>query len=287
MIKYGLLTRFNAAIEAAQAGEHGRGFAVVADEIRKLAEDTKRSILTITSLLDNIRNSTSETVQSIGNINQATSESTLLIEEMLTDIQQITQKVAMINHQIQNVAAATQEQTAGSEQVSAAMNEIESVSRLTLAALDKVKTRIADLTDFISLTDAALENTRQASLKWHYYELRENMRLRQIEHEKWVENLRNRQSVEFDPTRCNFGRFYYGYEPNIPELKEVYRRFEKPHRQLHESGGQFLQLIQTGQEEAAQRTLIEVEKHYQDIKEIFNEFYRVIERLFEQGTTMF
>lgn len=46
------LLALNASIEAARAGEHGRGFAVVANEVRKLAEQTGKSVTNVTELVN-------------------------------------------------------------------------------------------------------------------------------------------------------------------------------------------------------------------------------------------
>lgn len=93
----------NAAVEAARAGEQGKGFAVVAAEVRKLAERSKVAA--------------GEIVGSTTSTTKITKESTGMINQIMPDVNS-TMKL------VQEITAASMEQSAGSEQVNSAIMQL-------------------------------------------------------------------------------------------------------------------------------------------------------------------
>ncbi|MDX8399305.1 MAG: methyl-accepting chemotaxis protein [Gallionellaceae bacterium] len=111
------LLALNAAIEAARAGEHGKGFAVVAAEVRKLAERSQVAAQEIGEL-------------AAGSVDKAESAGALLTE--------IVPAISKTSDLVQEISAASEEQSAGVSQVNNAMNQLNQITQQNASSSEEL-----------------------------------------------------------------------------------------------------------------------------------------------------
>jgi len=111
------LLALNAAIEAARAGEQGRGFAVVADEVRTLASRTQQSTNHIQEMIQKLQSRVNEASGAIQS-SKANADRTLAFFAKADEVfHQLQQSSRRVNDMATQTAAATEEQSLVSEEI--------------------------------------------------------------------------------------------------------------------------------------------------------------------------
>jgi len=111
------LLALNAAILAAQAGEHGKSFGVVADEIRELSERTAVSTNEITSIVSGIQGQIGRAVVSAEEGMSKVMEGARLSTESIGILMVIMERFKTFQDMSLKIAKATKEQASGSKRV--------------------------------------------------------------------------------------------------------------------------------------------------------------------------
>lgn len=127
------LLALNASVEAARAGEQGRGFAVVATEVRNLAGRSATAAKEIKKLIQD----------SAGKVKTGAQ----LVNESGETLNEIVTSVKKVGDIISEIAAASQEQSAGIDQVNQAVTSMDEVTQQNAALAEETSAAAASMSD--------------------------------------------------------------------------------------------------------------------------------------------
>ena len=130
------LLSLNASIESARAGEHGKGFAVVANEVRKLSDDTKKTVSTVSELVNNTNAQISIVTKHITDVNQLVNESKDKMSEINRLFDDIVSNMKTSKEQSGRIEGDLQSFLSGLQDVNAAVSQV-AVSVDSLVELTK------------------------------------------------------------------------------------------------------------------------------------------------------
>jgi methyl-accepting chemotaxis protein len=123
----------NAAVEAARAGEQGRGFAVVAGEVRSLAQRSATAAHEIKQLID-------DSVQKMASGSKLVSQAGGTMVDVVDSVRRVTGIMA-------DIAAASEQQQGGIENVHGAIAQMEDVTQQNAALVEEAAAAAASLQD--------------------------------------------------------------------------------------------------------------------------------------------
>lgn len=151
------LLALNASIEAARAGEHGKGFAVVAEEVRKLAEESHRSVDDIGEILNAISSNTKQVSQSVkvsqSGINETYDQSKVVLDKF-------TSMDALASDMAEGISIVARETTALNdvfEVINANTEKVSEKGHNNALALNKSKGAVMNQSESISAIETGFE----------------------------------------------------------------------------------------------------------------------------------
>ena len=240
----------NAAVEAARAGEQGRGFAVVATEVRGLAQRSAHAAKEVKAL--------------IGDSSDQVEGGAALVAEAGETMQDIVENFRQVAVLVGEIASASKEQSAGVDQVSDAVSQMDEVTQHNAALVEQAAAAAGSLQEQASalvetVATLSLTSSGRASGPTGVPDLQREI-ARHMQFKGRLRNLLAGTGETLDAARiehdgsCELGAWLRGADEGLRRQPQ-YAKLVQSHEDFHRCAAQVIRLHDAGNADEARLLL--------------------------------